>query len=279
MQLAICSYSFNRLLKRGEQDIFGYITTCRELGCTQLDPWLGHLEPLREGDRTGREDLSEDDRRYIDAVAQAAVDAGLPMGCIAVDGAHIYEDEPAKREANRRMARRWLAIAAGLGATRVRIDAGGPEEMPDDVFEVIKAGYGELIEVAAKDGVAVLTENHWGPSRHPANVVRLLDEIPGLELLFDSYNWAPGKQGDGWLSCASRASSTHIKTFHFTADGQELTQNIPAVIDLLLDAGYAGPWGVESVPRAVDEIEGARRTIALIRKCVEGREAMAARSA
>jgi len=34
----------------------------------------------------------------------------------------------------------------------------------------------------------------------------------------------------------------------------------------LLDAGYDGPWGIESVPRELDEYESVRRTIALIRR-------------
>ena len=43
MELSICSYSFHRLLAAGKQDIVRYIADCKELGCTQLDPWNGHL--------------------------------------------------------------------------------------------------------------------------------------------------------------------------------------------------------------------------------------------
>ena len=35
---------------------------------------------------------------------------------------------------------------------------------------------------------------------------------------------------------------------------------------LLKESGYNGCWGVESVPGDGDEIEGARKTIALIRR-------------
>jgi hypothetical protein len=37
---------------------------------------------------------------------------------------------------------------------------------------------------------------------------------------------------------------------------------------LLLDAGYAGCWGVESVPKDGNEIEAARKTIALIKRAL-----------
>jgi hypothetical protein len=40
-------------------------------------------------------------------------------------------------------------------------------------------------------------------------------------------------------------------------------------IRMLLDNGYAGVWGVESVPTDGDEYAGARRTIDLIRRYVQ----------
>jgi len=40
-------------------------------------------------------------------------------------------------------------------------------------------------------------------------------------------------------------------------------------VKLLKQHGYTGPWSIESVPQAVDEIEGARLTIELLRKYVE----------
>ena len=252
MRISICSFSFHRLLKAGKQDIFQYIDDCRTLGCTQLDPWSGHF--------------TEDILDNLPAVKAAADRAGLPFGCIAVDGAHIYEEKEEDRIRNRENAYRWIAAAEQLGASQVRIDAGGPEDLPPHAFEIIVEGYRDLIERAEQSGVELLMENHWGPSRHPENVVKILEAVPGLGLLLDSWNWAPGKQAEGWLACAKYAKLTHIKTFHFTEDGQELTQNIPAFVKLLQNSGYTGCWGIESVPRDGDEMEAARKTVELIRR-------------
>ena len=49
-RVGICSFSFHHMLAAGEQDMFGYIRTCKELGCTQLDPWNAHLTQLTKGD-------------------------------------------------------------------------------------------------------------------------------------------------------------------------------------------------------------------------------------
>lgn len=43
-----------------------------------------------------------DDNGSLAEVKAAAAETGLPMGCIAVDGAHIFEPSAEAREENRR---------------------------------------------------------------------------------------------------------------------------------------------------------------------------------
>src|SRR5688500_10788332 len=169
MEIGICSFSFHRLLAAGKQDIMRYIGDCRELGCTQLDPWNAHLTVLKDG--TGP--LTPAEEQYIEEVEETADTSGLPWGTLAVDGAHIYEPTDAARIANRQRAYRWLDIAGKFGFEQVRIDAGGPEEMPDDVLKIIQEGYQDLIARAKPLGIQILMENHWGVSLIPDNVVKL----------------------------------------------------------------------------------------------------------
>ncbi|MBM7564394.1 sugar phosphate isomerase/epimerase family protein [Paenibacillus sacheonensis] len=277
MKISICSFSFHRMLAAGQQDIFQYIQDCKQLGCTQLDPWNAHLAQLNDGadalhagaNPGQSQHLKAVDDEFLARVKLAADEAGLPFGCIAVDGAHIYEASEEARTSNRQRAYRWIAIAEQLGATSVRIDAGGPQQWSEEVFGIIVEGYKDVIEHARNAGIQVLVENHWGPTVLPDNTIRLLEAVPGLGLLLDSWNWAHGKQAEGWLKCAKYAAATHIKSFHFTEDGQELTQNVPAFCKLMLENGFQGTWGVESVPADGNEIEGARKTIQLIRQSVQ----------
>jgi sugar phosphate isomerase/epimerase len=257
MELSICSYSFHRLLKAGKQDILRYIADCRDLGCTQLDPWNGHLSI----------DATPDD---LEAIEEAADISGLPWGLLAVDGAHIYEPTEEARRANRAKAYRWLEIAGTLGFEQVRIDAGGPEGMPDDVFETIVQGYNDLIARAKPLGIQIVTENHFGPSKIPDNVVKLCESIEGLKLLLDTHNWKPELREQGWRRCAKYAAATHIKTFKWDADANEVTPgyNVEEAMKILQDAGYGGVWGVESCPEDGDEYAGAKRSIDLIRRVV-----------
>jgi sugar phosphate isomerase/epimerase len=273
MELSICSYSFHRLLEAGQQDVFQYINDCHALGCTQLDLWNGHLPSLLDDEARSPSSFTPEDAQlsageleFIAKIKASADSAGLPFGCLAVDGAHIYEDSSEARQAQKIKAHRWLNIAEQLSAQQIRIDSGGPPEMPEEAFEVIVTGYKDLIPRASEKGIEVVIENHWGASRIPENVVRILEAVPGLGLLFDSGNWPAELRETGWTRCARYARATHIKTFAFDAEGNETTVDIPRVMHLLQETGYQGSWGIESVPRQGDEIEAARKSVALVRR-------------
>jgi sugar phosphate isomerase/epimerase len=276
LQIGICSFSFHRLLAAGKQDIFKYISDCKELGCTQLDPWNAHLSVIRSGDavlHAGRnpsqsQHLTAADEDYVEKVRQAAISARLPWGTIAVDGAHIYEPTAGKRDANRARAYRWIDVAAKLGAKQVRIDAGGPEDLPNESFQIIKEGYNDLIPRAKAKGIEVLFENHFGPTVIPDNCVKLLENIEGLGFLLDTHNWKPPLRDEGRRKLAKYATASHVKTLNWDANGNEVGENVEEAVQLLKDAGYTGVWGIESVPRDGDEIEGCRKTIALLKRLV-----------
>jgi sugar phosphate isomerase/epimerase len=272
-KFSIASFSFHRTLAAGKQDMFRYIADSKALGAAQLDPWNAHLSAIKDEDsviRGGRDpenaQFSAQSDDYLAQVKAAANEAGLPFGCLAVDGAHTYEPEAEKRRANRAAAYRWLEVAEKLGARQVRIDAGGPEDMPDEIFEIIVTGYQDIIQRANDKGIEVLVENHWGPTTIPANVVRLLAAVDGLGLLFDSNNWAAGMQQQGWEMCAPYARSVHIKTFEFDENGSDPTVDIPKVVRMLVAAGFDDVWGIESVPRDGDEYGAIQKTAALIER-------------
>ena len=257
-RFSICSYSFQRSFESGAMDYKGYVDFHIQHGFAQLDPWMKHIEPA----------LSS--RSWLEDAKKMAEDAGLPYGCIAVDGGHIYESSAAERARRRDLAYRWLDAAEALGASQVRIDSGGPEELTDEIFEVIVDGYNDLIPRALSAGLEVLVENHWGPTKYPDNTVRLLNEVEGLGLLFDTNNWAEGTQEEAWEQCAKYARLTHFKTFSFDHHGNDPSVDLHRAFRILRESGYYGVWGIESVPVDGDEIGAAVKTRDLISRALEG---------
>jgi sugar phosphate isomerase/epimerase len=276
MKFSAASFSFHRLLAAGQQDMFKYIQDCKDLGMDQLDPWNGHLEPLnqetkalKEGSDWAAETFSDDGIAYLARVKEAAEAAGLPFGCLAVDGAHIWEATPEARAINRAAAFRWIDAAKRLGATQIRIDSGGTPDMPDDQFAIIVEGFKDVVSRAQGHGIEVIMENHWGANNVPSNVVRIIEGVPGLGLLFDSNNWAEGTQMEGWERCAKYARCVHIKAFQFDENGDDPSVDLAKCIHMLVDAGYDGVWGIESVPKDGDEIGAVRKSKALIERALQ----------
>ena len=251
---SICSYSFRRSFESGAMDYQGYVDFNERNGFSQLDPWMKHLEPALE------------DRAWLAEARRMAADAGLPYGCIAVDGGHMYEEDAAQRRACRETALRWLEVAAALEAPQMRIDSGGPEALTDEVFEIIVEGYNELIPAARAAGVEILVENHWGPTKYAENTVRLLEEVEGLGLLFDTNNWAEGTQERAWQMCSSYARLTHFKTFNFDSEGNDPSVDLNKACAILVESGYKGVWGIESTPEDGDEEGAAVKTLALLQR-------------
>lgn len=254
MRYSLCSYSLHRTVDAGQMDLFGYFRFCKEAGYTQLDPWNAHLKQ------------TYDDNGFLAEVKAAASETGLPMGCIAVDGAHIFEPSEEARKQNRARRFRWLEIAHTLGAEQLRIDAGGRDQTFDEIFNSVVDGYKEIIAHAQPLGVEIVIENHWGPSNHPDAIHRLLGAVPGLGLLFDSYNWPKGTHKQAWTECIKYARLTHFKTFSFDAQGNEPEWDLPQLIGMLQAIGYQGAWGIESTPHDSDEIGAARKSIALLKR-------------
>ena len=182
MRYSIISYSFRRSFENGSMDIFDYIRFCQENGFTQLDPWMKHLEP------------GLTDRSWLEAVKAAGEATSLPFGCVAIDRGHIYEPTAEERAKGREIANAWLDVAEFLDASQVRIDTGGPDVMTDEMLGIIVEGYNELIPRARAKGLEVIVDNHWGPTKHPQNVLKVLEAVDGLGLLFDTNNWAEGKR-------------------------------------------------------------------------------------
>jgi sugar phosphate isomerase/epimerase len=242
MKLGICSFSFHRTIGSGELDVFSYIDTCAKLGCTQIDPWSAHLCPpedaaavLKAGKNPSQshELLVGVDEAFLDCVAAHAKRVGLPFGTFAVDGAHIYEESREIFESNRRRALSWIDAAGKMGASQVRIDAGGPAVLTEEIFKTIVNGYHELLTCAKRAGVELLIENHWGPSTNPEQLIRILDACPGLGLLFDTRNFPADRREAARKLLAPRARGTHLKSKRFDATGDDADDPMATCIDLL----------------------------------------------
>jgi len=222
MKLSIASYAFHGLLREGKIDVFGYLESCKyRYHLRSADIWNGML-PSTEPD-------------FILRVKEGLEERELELANLCVDGAHIWEDDPAVREQNYRNALAHLQAGEILGARTIRIDAGVHADIfTDEQFDWIVRRYKEYAQRAYDTGYKVGPENHWGAEVVPENMQRLCKAVdhPGFGVLLH----IRGNSGDAVI--APWAMHTHISW-------EVVHGSLEESLELLHSRGYSGYYSVE----------------------------------
>lgn len=252
MKISIISYAFYGLQKLGCMDAFGYLESVRyRYGLDAADLWNGTLASLEPD--------------YLRKVREALDERELTLANLAVDGAHIWDPDPAVRERHYRYALANLEAAEMLGARTVRIDIGGQaSEMSEEQFETVVSRYGEYAQRAYDGGYKVGPETHFGPALVPENMQRVYEAVasPAYGIMLHIGHWVDGREDEGDRLVAPWVFHTHV-------DWRITTTCLAEKMALLRDAGYEGYWGVEHHTGQNEYAEVAVQ-VATVRAVLEG---------
>ncbi len=238
--ISIASYSVHGLLAEGKIDLFGYLESCRyRYDLRTADIWNGLMLSLEP--------------EYLQKVRQGMTERELTLVNYHVDGVHLWEDDAEAREKNRTLAVQHLQAAAFLGAKTVRFDTGGKvEPISQQQLDLLAERYREYCEFGAVHGFRVGPETHWGLSLLADNMEQIARAVDhhayGILLHID--HW---EQGD--IEEANRRLAPW--TMHTHVDARVTRTCLKERMQMLLDAGYTGCWGVEhhSARREYAEID------------------------
>lgn len=229
MNISIISYAFHGLQKAGQMDVFGYLESVRyRYDLRAADLWSGTL--------------ASTDEDYLRKVKQALEERELELVCLAVDGAHCWDPDPARREQLYQNAIAHLRAAEILGAKTVRIDMGSrTPEMTEEQFDFTVSRYREYARRAHDHGYRVGPENHFGPALVPENMKRVYEAVdsPAFGFLLHIGHWVEGREDEGDRMAAPLAFHSHVP--YYIAE----TSALEAKMDALRQAGYRGYWGLE----------------------------------
>jgi sugar phosphate isomerase/epimerase len=269
-KLSILSFTFNRLVSRGMQDIFGYFETCKyRYNLDAADLWGGHLKDFRERYDTGKYIPFEDD--WIANVKEALDERELFIPNIAADGCHVITFDPERTEMNYKNALEHLRLAKILGVGFVRFDSGPAFRMPDgrtdwtsEEFDFIVKRYREYAQYAYDNGFKTGAENHMGPSGSWKNLKKLYDAVdhPGFAVCIHIGGYKDAKtdeerdQND--MEAAKIAVHTHIPKK--IIDGP-----LEKKMNMFRNAGYQGYYNVEVPSRDEDPYQSAAYALAKVR--------------
>ena len=228
MNVSIASYAFHGLLSEGKMDVFGYLESCKFRYRVELaDIWNGMLPSM--------------DADYLRKVRAAMDEKEMGLANLCVDGAHLWDPDPAEREKLYQHALAHLRAGVILGAKTVRIDMGVREPtFSSEALDYVVKRYQEYAQFAGDHGFKVGPETHWGASLFLENEIMIHDAVahPAYGLLLHIGHWDAGDPAANDAAVASWAMHTHV-------DARVTATCLEERMTLLQRHGYTGVWGVE----------------------------------
>ena len=234
------TYSFNRLLRAGDIDLFDVLEFCAEYGFDAIDP-TGYYFP-------GYPEVPADE--YINAFKSRAFYLGLDISGTGIRTDFVNPD-PEKRTADIELTRAWIEAAAKLGSTNLRIFTGrSPHEgyTREQVFEWMAQDIRTCCTIGMEHGVVIALQNHNEFLKTADDVDELFERVDsdwlGLNLDIGSYRvHDPYREIE---QNVKRAVTWQIKE-NVWIDGIETRTDFKRLADIIRRSGYRGYLPLETL--------------------------------
>ena len=263
VKLAVATYSYWHF-RTAKVPVETVIDKAAALGVEGVD--ILH----RQMDIPEREPLTAEHRASLRKLKRYAFSRGIDLVCLSVHQDFVDPD-PAVRRQQVEHTHKCLEIARELGIPCLRLNSGRWNTIPD-FTELMKArgeepilpgrteddGFRWCIDCirdclpkAEECGVVMALENHWGLTRSPAGLLRILDALPSpwLGALMDTGNYLEDPY-DKLETIAPRAVYVQAKTYQGGGEWYTLDLDYRRIAGILARAGYRGYVGLEFEGRA-----------------------------
>jgi sugar phosphate isomerase/epimerase len=243
--ISLAAWSMHRMFFSGELDQLGMVALTRELGIDALE-LVNTFFPSPQ-------------YLYLRELRRRADDAGVSLTLVMCDGeGDMAHADRAKRMLAAKNHHKWVDIAAVLGCSAIRANAGGTTG-DDDALERNAESFRDLVAYAAAANIDVLVENHFGLSqdaRWLVELVRLVDS-PRFGTLPDFGNLPPDvDRYQAVRTMMPYAKAVSAKCYDFDDGGSETTIDFGRMMRVVTDAGYHGNVGIEYEGARLPEREG-----------------------
>jgi L-ribulose-5-phosphate 3-epimerase len=240
----------------------------------------------RQMDIAEREPLTADGRAYLQTLKRHAFRNGIHLICLSIHQDFVDPDPEVRRQQVAH-THKCIEIAYELGVPSIRLNSGrwGTIRSFDDLMkargeEPVLPGYTEddgirwciesieqCLPKAAQCGVILALENHWGLTRTPEGLLRIVNAIdsPWLGVLMDTGNFLE----DPYAKLEQIAPQTvfvQAKTYCGGGEWYTLDLDYRRIAGILARANYTGYVALEmegkedpnlAVPRSIDMLRQA----------------------
>ncbi len=224
-----------------------------------------------------------DDETFWQHMKERAGNSGVKSLLIMVDGeGELGHPQARERQLAVENHFKWVNAIKLLGGHAIRVNAFGKGSR-DSLRVALTDSLGRLADYGSKEGIQVLVENHGYHTSDAGFMVDIIKAVdsPYLGTLPDFGNWCLtaewGSTQDGQcekgydpLQGVSQflpfAGAVSAKSYDFDEQGNETLIDYPAMLQLVVNAGYKGHIGIEYEGHRLSEPEGIRATRALLEK-------------
>ena len=229
--------------------------------------------------------LTADVHAYCQKLKRHAFRAGVALVNLSIHQDFVSPN-PAERHKWIAHTEKCIEIAYALGIPCIRLNSGRWKTIQsfDDLMkargeEPILPGYKEddgfkwciestqkCIELAAQRGVLLALENHWGLSRTPEGLLRIVDAVnsPWLGALMDTGNFLEDPY-DKLAKIAPKTVFVQAKTYEGGGEWYTLDLDYKRIAKLLREAGYTGYISLEMEGKE-DPATAVPKSIAMLRE-------------
>ena len=269
MELSLAGWSIVRRFKdeRAPLPLLDFPSVAREeFGIRAIElnsPFFEYVDP----DNSASSPIADG---YLRKLKQRADDLDVRCLNIAVDGhGDLSSVDEAERLASVDNHRKWIDACVALGCNAFRANSGGRGDGDEEakISQCVQS-FGELSEESGKAGVRLMMENHGGISYDPDVVVRIMDEVGSdyCRVLADFLNWpAEDDKLENLKKVAPYSWAIHGKFLSFDENGESPEIDCRAAVQILKDAGYSNPLGIEYEGNT-DDHEGVLKSKELLIK-------------
>ena len=232
-----------------------------------------------------KEALTPAHRAYLQRLKRHAFRRGIALAALSIHQDFVDPD-PAVLRTQVEHTHKCIEIAYELGLPCIRLNSGRwntiqdfddlmkargiepvlPGHTEDEGFKWCQDCIEKCLPKAEQCGVTLALENHWGLSRTPQGLLRLLDAIPSpwLGALMDTGNFLEDPY-DKLAAIAPRTVYVQAKTYFGGGEWYTLDLDYPRIARILRDAGYTGYVALEMEGKE-DPNTAVPKSIALLRE-------------
>lgn len=149
------------------------------------------------------------DAGYLAELRAALAAADVELYQLLIDLGNVSSPDPAEREASINLTKRWIAIAAELGATGVRYVPGDSTPTPETI-RLSSEAFRKLADYANQHGVQPATENYKAMTHNPDNLLQIITQSErGYGLVADFGNASGSNKYEILAKLLPQATSIH----------------------------------------------------------------------